>query len=363
MENPNQPGSTAFGSKLKLALNNLGSLPAMPAIAQKLLALQLDTEAGEAQMLGLIEQDPQIFARVIGLSNSSAMGVGRKINSIKSAAMLLGMKRLKAVAIGIATMSKMINQPAAKNFDPHDLWSHSMTVAIVMNTVSRKMPQRIRPDENQIFLAGLLHDIGLMALHFIDLEASEELHRQLRLQPRRPIQDIEMELFGMTHGHIGALLVQHWQLPREIIEVVGMHHSPDIGNVALGNPLVRLANIAEKLLPDFGIAEHTYEAIDESEWRELCVDPALAEEFSALANELAIQVVQLPDAHDAARPDIKASEEPGSAPGQIEAQQRVAQRIAPAGSVAGGRPAGKTPLSMVIAPARALVRWVSGLLR
>lgn len=354
MEKPNQPDGTAFGSKLKLALNNLGSLPAMPATAQKLLALQLDTEQGEAQMLVLIEQDPQIFARVIGLANSSAMGVGRKINDIRSAAMLLGMKRLKAVAIGIATMSKMINQPAAKNFDPHDLWSHSMTIAMVMNAIAREMPKRVRPDENQIFLAGLLHDIGLMALHFLDLEASEELHHQLRLQPRRPICEIEMELFGMTHGYIGAQLVRHWRLPKEIVDVVELHHSPDIGTVAIDNRLVRLANIAERLLPDFGIAEHTYEAISDSEWCELCIDPALAGELSASANELAMQVIQLPDTQDGAPPAIKASEESGAALGREETGQRGDQRVVPVA---------QTPLSVILAPARALVKWIGGLLR
>lgn len=359
MENHNQPGRTTFGSKLKLALNNLSSLPAMPAIAQKLLALQLDTEAGEKQMLALVEQDPQLFARIIGLANSSAMGARRNITDIKSAAMHLGMKRLKAVAIGIATMSKMANQPPVKNFDPHDLWSHSMTVAIIMNMISREMPKRIRPDDNQIFLAGLLHDIGLMALHFLDLEASEELHRQLRLQPKRPICDLEMELFGMTHGHIGAQLVQHWQLPKEIIEVVGLHHSDDITNLALDNPLVRLVNISEKLLPDFGITEHTYEDIEESEWRELCVDPALAETISASANELAIQVVQLPDKHDAVQPDAKIVEGPGAVSGKKETDQSVVLRTAPAAS----QPTDETVLSKVFSPVRELVKWINSLLR
>lgn len=365
MEKPNQPSSAVLGSKLKSALNNLGSLPAMPAIAQKLLALQLDTEGGEAQMLVLIEQDPQIFARVIGLANSSAMGVGRKINNIKSASMLLGMKRLKAVAIGIATMSKMSNQPAAKNFDPHDLWSHSMTIAMVMSAISREMPQQIRPDENQIFLAGLLHDIGLMALHFLDVEASEELHRQLRLQPRRSICDLEMELFGMTHGHIGALLVQHWKLPKEIIEVVGLHHSPDISNAALGNPLVRLVNIAERLLPDFGIAEHTYDPVTEGEWRELCIASELADTLSELANELAMQVVQLPESHDVTPPAINISDGTVAALAQKEDGQCPAQHIAPsveAPVTAAARPAGKTVFSTILAPARALAKWINGLL-
>lgn len=285
------------GNRLNFALNNLESLPAMPDIAVKLLALPLDTVAGEMAMLKLVSRDPQIFARVIGLANSPAVGAGRKVSSIQDAAMLLGMKRLKSVAIGIATMSKMLNQPAGKNFDPQDLWTHSMTIAIIMNAIAQEMPKRIRPDDNQIFLAGLLHDIGLMALHYLDPHASDELHRQLRLQPRRHIIELELELLGMTHCQIGAKLVRYWQLPGEIAEVVELHHSQDLGAIAFDNPLVRLVNVAEKLLPDFAVAEHTFDAIDECEWRDLCIDGSRAEYIRELANELAVQVVQLPDGY------------------------------------------------------------------
>ena len=292
------------GSKLKLALDKLNLLPAMPVIAQKLLALSLDTEEGERQMLRLIEQDLQLYARIIGLANSPGMGVGRKINSIRDAAMLLGMKRLKTVALGIATMSKMLSLPPGKNFDPHDLWTHGMTIAMVMNLIAHEMPARIRPDDSQIFLAGLLHDIGLMALHHLDPEASDELHRQLRLQPKCPIAELELELLGVTHGYIGAKLVRHWHLPDDIVEVVELHHAPNLSLMYLVNPLVRLANIAEKLLPDFGVVEHSFEPIDDSEWAELCIDPKRAGELFELANELAMQLLQLPEEYGATEPVV-----------------------------------------------------------
>jgi putative nucleotidyltransferase with HDIG domain len=312
----------SIASKLKSALDNLERLPAMPAIAHKLLALKLYTDEGEAQMIALIEQDPQLSAKILGLANAPAMGVGRKVIGIKDAAMLLGLNRLKSVAIGIATMSKFTDLPAVKNFDPQYLWSHSMTIAIAMEGLAREMPKMMRPDENQVFLAGLLHDIGLMALHHIDREASNELHHRLRLQPKRSMQDIEQEFLGMTHGFIGAQLVRHWFLPKEIIEVVGLHHSAHIAAVTRTNPLVRLVNLAEKLLPDFAISEHTNAAIDESEWRELGINPDRADGITALINELAMQVVQLPETHDVSKVVMQV-EKP--APSGVE--QYVAQRM------------------------------------
>ncbi|HEX5337709.1 MAG TPA: HDOD domain-containing protein, partial [Gallionella sp.] len=154
-------------SRLKQALANLDSLPAMPATAQKLLALPLDTDEGEAQLLNLIEQDPQISAKLIGLANSPVMGVTRKVGAISDAAMLLGLTRVKSVAIGIASMSSMSKLPPSKNFDPQDLWLHSMTIAIVMRSIAKEMSSQLRPREDQIFLAGLLHDMGYTALHHI----------------------------------------------------------------------------------------------------------------------------------------------------------------------------------------------------
>ncbi len=295
--------------RLKLSLGNLESLPAMPEIARRLLMLPLDTESGEKQMIALVEKDPQISARVIGLANSSAMGSQRQIKGIRDAAMLLGMQRLKSVALGIATMSAMLKQPAGKYFDPHDFWTHSMTIAIVMHAIAGAMPKRIRPDENLIFLAGLLHDIGLAALHHLDYEASEELHHQMCLNPKAPIPEVETELLGVTHAEIGAQLVRHWNLPAEIADVVGSHHSPPTGKEAYANPLIRLVSIAERLLPDFGFAEHTFGPVFDDEWRELCIDSTRVDEIVAIANELALQVVQLPEVQHETVQEVQAHEE------------------------------------------------------
>lgn len=279
--------------KLKRSLENINSLPAMPAIAQKLLALPLDTDAGETQLINLIGQDPQISARIIGLANSPMMGLTRKINLVNDAAALLGINKVKSVAIGIASMSNFIKLPPGKHFNPQDLWLHCMTIAIVMRDIAQAMPRAQRPDEDQIFLSGLLHDIGYMALHHVDIAASNDLHLQIQLQPGRPVQEIEMELLGTTHCQIGAQLGQHWYLPPEIIAVLAHHHPPCLDQDAGANALVRLVALAEKLLPDFSIAEHTSGAITEQEWQALGIDPGKADDIQHSVNELAVQTSQL----------------------------------------------------------------------
>jgi len=284
-------------SNLTKALSNLSSLPAMPVIAQKLLALQLDTVKGETQLLTLIEQDPQISAKLISLANSPVMGVKRKICTVPDAAMLLGLNQVKSVSIGIATMSTFSKLPVSPYFSPQDLWLHSLTIAIAMHTLSAYMPREIRPRADQIYLAGLLHDIGFMAIHHLDNKASDLLHHQLRLQPKRPILEIELQILGVSHCYIGAQLARQWHLPEEIINVLGYHHAPYVDEVSMQPPMARMINLAEKILPNFGITEFCGTEIAEHEWLELGINPAHTGELINTTNELALQLAQIADVY------------------------------------------------------------------
>ncbi len=288
---------TAEETKLKLihALSNVESLPAMPAVAQKLLMLPLETEEGEEQMLRLIDQDPVISAKLISLANSPVMGVSRKVGTVSESAMLLGLTRVKSVSLGIAAMSNFSKLPVSTHFVPQDLMLHSLTIAISMHTISQFMPRQLRPQQDQIYLAGLLHDIGFMAIHHVDSRASNDLHYQLQLQPDRPIVDVELEVLGVSHCYIGAQLARQWHLPEEIINVLGYHHAPYVDEVSAENPMVRLVNLAEKLLPNFGIAEYCGTEIEDREWEELGIDPVDADEILNAVNEISIQAAQIAD--------------------------------------------------------------------
>jgi HD-like signal output (HDOD) protein len=276
---------------LKQAITKLDSLPPMPVIAQKLLALELNTEAGEAMLLTLIGLDPFISAKIIGLANTSQFGGHAKVATINDAALRLGLNRVKSVAIGIATMS-------AKNLLPegllkaNDLWLNSMGIAFAMGAIAKAIPARSRPSDDKIFLAGLLHDIGYMALGFLDINASDALYTQFQIQIDRPILEIEQELLGMTHCEIGSQLGRHWDLPEEIIAVIRHHHTPEEEGAAVGQPLVSMVNIAEKILPEFCIVKHAGIEVTEQEWEALGIEPDKVEDIRSQIAEVAAQAYE-----------------------------------------------------------------------
>jgi HD-like signal output (HDOD) protein len=277
--------------ELKESITQLDSLPPMPVIAQKLLALELNTDEGEAMLLTLIGLDPLISAKIIGLANTGLFGANAKVTTISDAAMRLGLTRVKSVAIGIATLSTKNMLPEGQ-LKADDLWLNSMGIAFAMGAIAKAMPARTRPSDDRIFLAGLLHDIGYMALGFLDIKASDALYTQLQAQADRPLLDIDQELLGMTHCDIGAQLGLHWDLPEEIVAVIRYHHTPDEEGSAEGQPLVNMVNLAEKILPEFCIVKHSGEEVTEQDWEGLGIDPAKADDIRSQIAEVAAQAYE-----------------------------------------------------------------------
>lgn len=283
------PGSPHVN--LRHAIQNLDALPAMPVIAQKLLALPMDTDEGERQMLILIEQDPLISAKIIGLANSAAVGSSRTITTVRDAQMLLGTTRVKSIATGIAIMSLMTKAPVGR-LNLQDLWLHSFGIAFAMLGIARAMPAKIRPDDDRIFLVGMLHDIGYLALAFLDPKRSDKLHARLAEEAGRPALEIEREMLEICHDELGSELVRHWNLPDEIVAILRHHHAPDPSSVEVDQPLVRMVILAEKLLPSFGINEYVDGHISVGEWEALGIDPDSADEIKERVDEQSEQALQ-----------------------------------------------------------------------
>lgn len=252
-------------------------LPPIPVVAQKILSIKISTDEGEQALYKLIEKDPSIMSKVIGLSNSPIFGIGRKILTLHDAATLLGTKRIKMIALSLSMMSSVEKRPKSL-FNLDGLWKHSLTIALIMDTIAGYMPKDRRPPEDEIYLAGLLHDIGYLALSYIDPKLSDQFCRRLTSEPNRSVEEIEAEMLEMNHSELGAELAQYWGLPESIIAVIRGHHKP---SEAQEEALIAISALAAKLLPTFKDREIEQASIAAEEWISLGIEPIFAEEIKA----------------------------------------------------------------------------------
>ena len=107
------------------------------------------------------------------------------------------MTQVKAIAVSMATLSSLTKQSEGK-LKFADFWAHSLAIANTMRILTRHMPPRMRPMEDKIFLAGLLHDIGYYVLSYIDISISNALHEKLNADTSMPLLDIENRIAGAT---------------------------------------------------------------------------------------------------------------------------------------------------------------------
>jgi putative nucleotidyltransferase with HDIG domain len=202
--------------------------------------------------------------------------------------LLLGIRKIKSVATCIAIAAMKTKSPSGV-FKLQDLWLHNLGVSFCMLTLSRAMPRELRPEEDQIILAGMLHDIGYLALAYIDPQRSDELHKAFAASPETPALDIEQALLDISHDELGAELARHWKLPEDIAAILRFHHHPE---VIPDQPLARLIYIAEKIQPSLGMAEYVSPALNDTDWETLGIDPEDADEIITQAQVNSEQALQ-----------------------------------------------------------------------
>ncbi|MGA7594204.1 MAG: HDOD domain-containing protein, partial [Gallionella sp.] len=156
----------------------------------------------------------------------------------------------------------------------------------VMETLACYMPKHNRPSDDDIYLAGLLHDIGFLVLDYLDPDLSDQFHARLNHGRDSSVEEIESELLGISHGEIGAILGQHWNLPETIVASIYNRQVFDADQATAARPLVALTNFTEKLLPVFGFADATAKDIAEADWRSLGLDSCNAEQIKTKVQKI-----------------------------------------------------------------------------
>lgn len=224
-------------------LKSVHSLPPLPAAVNRLLALTRDPEVAFSEIVRVIESDQTLTARTLRTANSSLYSVSRRVQTVQQAVVLLGENAITNMVLGVSVMSMQADMQGWP-IDAGAFARHSIAVAVLARTLAERL---CLPCPEEAFVAGLVHDIGKLALlnHSGDLYAG-----MLRAAQRgqRPLDQLERSIFKTDHSAVGAALCDHWNIPDSLSCIVAAHHAeayPDADAVAA---VVRDANNLVKVL-------------------------------------------------------------------------------------------------------------------
>lgn len=249
--------------QLEVILGRIDALPTLSPVAVRVLRLTTDNSGGLSEITRLIESDPALCAKVLGLTRRSDLGIARGVTSIERIVVLLGLDTLRAALLS-AELYEMFKpgerdsgvdesdatQPDSVVFDAAGFWRHSIAVACAAELIAEKFRgvfPGVKPPE--AYLCGLLHDLGKPALERA-LPKTYARVLSLASDGRASLAETEKRVMGVDHHIAGKRLAERWGLPHAVQDSMWLHatalaaipdfpHRLTVALVALADALCR----------------------------------------------------------------------------------------------------------------------------
>ncbi len=205
-----------MASALYEKLKNQNALPSPAGVALRLLRLAGEEDSTVEAIAATIESDPALAARVLKLVNSPLAGASRRIGSISSAVVLLGLRTLKNLALGISLIS---NNRAGRceGFDFEGFWRESIARAVAARHLAARLGG-LQADE--AFTVGLLGKVGQLALAIAYPDLYAQVLARVQSDDGADLAAVERQMFGADHKELSAEMMGSWYVPEALCDVV-----------------------------------------------------------------------------------------------------------------------------------------------
>lgn len=253
----------------------LARIPAFPPIVLRLLNLLSRTDVDIRDLVALVSSDPAFSAQLLRVANSPLFGFRAQIDSLQSALVVLGLRRVRALTMTVATTNHM--KAALKVEELSRCWRHMLACALLTEELARSCCVF----EDRAYSAGLLHDVGRLGLL---LAYPAEYAAMLRDADRNALDLLECEKasLGMDHCEAGRDLAAQWNLPPDFQIVAARHHDSQ-ENYQLD--LLTLVHLGCKLADSLGF------------WVVKPLQPRTVEEIQAALPPLLQNRIHIDEAH------------------------------------------------------------------
>ncbi|MDQ1256153.1 MAG: hypothetical protein QG656_749, partial [Candidatus Hydrogenedentes bacterium] len=196
-------------------IRQIDSLPALPDTVRQFQEIMNSPDITLNDVVGIVQSDPPVAAKVLAIANSSAYGFPNRVHSLELAVLLLGLQEVYTLVLSFKVLD---SYQQLDQLDYARIWKNAIRCAdnalIVAKVCGRS---RI----SGLFAAALLHDIGRITLSEIIPQRYGKIPASLT---GRDLLDTEQEELGITHAEAGYLLASNWALPAEITEPIRFHH-------------------------------------------------------------------------------------------------------------------------------------------
>jgi HD-like signal output (HDOD) protein len=246
-------------------IHEIHELPTLPEILFKVQDL-VNSEEGDAAMLArIIEQDPSLTTKILKVANSSYFGpANQKVSSLPLAVARVGFNEVRNIVTAISLIKQFSKKSSL--LDYRAFWRHSLSAAYLTQKIAMVSCTDISPEDRQFsFVAGLLHDIGILMYdqffhkEFEEIKLYGMMHEKSFLVAEQAVAGKE------SHPMLGAALLEIWKIDLPVISGVRFHHQGWEKAPGLNRTVAGITCLAEYILCNcaLGSFEGSYTDVDE----------------------------------------------------------------------------------------------------
>lgn len=197
-------------------------LPTLPTVAVKLLTLMTEEKTSLVDIAKLVIQDMALATKIFRVANSSFYSFPKQITTVQQAVSLLGMNAVRSLVLSFSLLT--LKGHKKTRFDYTRFWEQALAGAAAARVIANQLPGT---DKEEIFISGLLQDIGQLIFASTIPEAYEDvLAAQANHRKDLGMEKLEQEKLGITHSQAGYEVAKKWGLPELHLQAIRYHHDP-----------------------------------------------------------------------------------------------------------------------------------------
>ena len=246
-------------TNIEQVLEKIHNLPALPVIADEAMRILNDKDSSKNDVVRIISKEQSFISKILSVANSPIYGLRKEVSTLSFAVFVLGLKEIKKVVFALAFLEsfKMVKD---NYFNPEVFWLHSF----VVGNLSRKIAMDLDiMNSGEAFIAGFLHDFSVSVLHRDFKEEFIEIQKMV--SNGATFNSAEKEVLGLCHTDISEVVLNNWNFPDILIDVVVNHHEPILANY--DKQLAAVVHLADYITNVFEVASCSWDKnfeLDES---------------------------------------------------------------------------------------------------
>jgi len=239
-------------------------LPEIPAVVFELNEVISNPLSSAEHIAEVVNRSPSLTALLLKIVNSSFYGFPSKIGKVSHAVTLIGTREISGLALGISILSIFKNIPK-EIIDMYSFLKHSLACGIFSRVLAAHLNSY---QTEQLFVSGLLHDLGRLILYIHFPKESHDIIIRSRNRSKLLFEE-ENDYLGCDHSEVGKQLLKQWKLPLILENCVLYHHNPSEARDTVTATIVHLADIMVNSLGIGSSGEKFVPPLDSAAWENL----------------------------------------------------------------------------------------------